>query len=55
MRFGAPYMFWLLWLVPLLAAFFLYAFRKKRKTLARFAQVEMIRRMTGGISRLMAR
>ena len=51
MRFGAPHMFWLLWLVPLLAAFFLYAFRKKRKTLARFAQVEMIRRMTGGISR----
>jgi Ca-activated chloride channel family protein len=44
-------MFWLLWLVPLLAGFFLYAFRKKRKAMARFAQVEMIRRMTVSISR----
>jgi Ca-activated chloride channel family protein len=51
MRFGAPQFLWLLWLVPVLAGFFLYAFRKKRRTLARFAQVEMIRRMTGGISR----
>jgi Ca-activated chloride channel family protein len=51
MRFGAPHMFWLLWLVPLLAAFFVYAFRKKRKAMARFAQVEMLRRMTGSISR----
>lgn len=51
MRFGAPYMFWLLWLVPLLAGFFLYAFRKKRRAMARFAQVEMLRRMTGSISR----
>jgi Ca-activated chloride channel family protein len=51
MRFGAPYMFWLLWLVPLLAGFFLYAFRKKRRAMARFAHVEMLRRMTGSISR----
>jgi len=51
MRFGAPHMFWLLWFLPVLAGFFLYAFRKKSKTLARFAQVEMIRRMTDGISR----
>lgn len=51
MRFGAPQMFWLLWLIPLLAGFFLYAFRKKRKAMARFAQVEMIRRMSVSISR----
>jgi Ca-activated chloride channel family protein len=44
-------MFWLLWLIPLLAGFFVYAFRKKRRTLARFAQVEMLKRMTAGISR----
>jgi len=44
-------MFWLFWLIPLLAGFFLYAIGKKRRTLARFAQVEMIRRMTDGISR----
>src|SRR3954462_6670893 len=51
MRFGSPHMFWLFWLIPLLAGFFLYAIGKKRRTLARFAQVEMIRRMTDGISR----
>ena len=51
MRFASPHMFWLFWLIPLLAGFFIYAFRKKRKTLARFAQVEMLRRMTDGISR----
>jgi Ca-activated chloride channel family protein len=44
-------MFWLFWVLPVLAGFFLYAFRKKSKTLARFAQVEMIRRMSHGISR----
>jgi Ca-activated chloride channel family protein len=51
MRFAAPEMFWLFWLVPVLAAFFLYAFAKKRKTLARFAQVEMLKKMTHSISR----
>ena len=51
MRFASPHMFWLFWLLPLLAGFFLYAFRKKSKTLARFAQVEMLKRMTDGISR----
>lgn len=51
MRFAAPHMFWLLWLIPLLAAFYIYAFRKKGRTLRRFANVEMLKRMTDGISR----
>ncbi|MDB5103034.1 MAG: hypothetical protein JWP91_723 [Fibrobacteres bacterium] len=51
MRFASPDMFWLFWLVPLLAGFFIYAFRKKARTLARFAQVDMLKRMTVGISR----
>jgi Ca-activated chloride channel homolog len=51
MRFATPQAFWLLFLIPLLAGFFIYAFRKKSKTLARFAQVEMLKRMTDGISR----
>src|SRR5690606_39747524 len=51
MRFASPEMFWLLWLIPLLAGFFIYAYRKKTRTLKRFAQVEMLKRMTGGISR----
>lgn len=51
MRFASPGMFWLFWSIPLLAGFFIYAYRKKGKTLARFAQVEMLKRMTDGISR----
>lgn len=46
MRFAAPQYFWLLCTLPLLAGFFLYAYRKKRNTLLRFAQVEMLKRMT---------
>ncbi len=51
MRFAAPHMFWLMLVLPVLAGFFLYAFRKKGRTLRRFAQVEMLKRMTDGISR----
>lgn len=46
MRFATPEAFWLLLSLPLLAGFFLYAYRKKRNTLLRFAQVEMLKRMT---------
>ena len=38
-------------LIPLLTGFFIYAYRKKGRTLRRFAQVEMLKRMTDGISR----
>jgi Ca-activated chloride channel homolog len=51
MRFASPNAFWLLFLIPMLAAFFVYAYRKKGRTLRRFAQVEMLKRMTDGISR----
>lgn len=50
MRFATPENFWLLASLPLLAGFFLYAFRKKRNTLRRFAQVEMLKRMTENFS-----
>ena len=51
MRFATPQAFWLMLIIPLLAGFFIYAFQKKGKTLRRFAQVEMLKRMTDGISR----
>ncbi len=50
MRFGSPQSLWLLLLLPIMAGFFLYAYRRKRKTLQRFAQVEMLRKMTDQIS-----
>ncbi len=50
MRFGSPTSFWLLLALPLLAAFFLYAIRRKRRMLRRFAEVEMLRKMSQNIS-----
>ncbi len=51
MRFGSPFSFWLLLAIPLLFGFFLYAFRRKRKMLKRFADVEMLKKMSQNISR----
>lgn len=50
MRFASPQSFWLLLSLPLLAGFFLYAYRKKRNTLLRFAQIDMLKRMTENYS-----
>lgn len=51
MKFGAPHFFWLLFILPVLAGFYLYAFNSKRKALRRFAQVEMLSRLMDRISR----
>lgn len=53
MRFGDIHMLWLLVLVPLLAIFLAWAFSRKAALLRRFAQVEMLKRLTEGISRPM--
>lgn len=50
-RLGRPESLWLLWLVPLLAAFFIYAFGARKRLLARFAAPEMVSRLTAGLSR----
>ncbi len=51
MRFGAPHYAWLLFLLPILAGFYLYAFRKKRKAMERFVRIDMLKRLIGRISR----
>lgn len=48
---GRPEALWLLWLVPLLAAFHLWSFRTRSRLLRRFASREMIGRLTTGVSR----
>ena len=50
MRFGNSAALWLLLLVPLLGGFFAWAFWRKTVLLRRFAEVEMLRRMTAGTS-----
>lgn len=50
-RIGSPDSLWLLWLVPALVAFYVYAFRKKTVLLRRFASPEMLERLMSGVSR----
>lgn len=42
---------WLLWLVPALGLFYLYAFRARRRLLLRFASRPMLQRLASGVSR----
>jgi Ca-activated chloride channel family protein len=42
---------WWLWLVPAVAAFYVYAFRTKARLLARFASHQMLVRLTAGVRR----
>ncbi len=51
MKFGALEYFWLFISIPVLIGFYLYAFRKKRKALERFAQLEMLKKLIGRISK----
>ncbi|MCP3961175.1 MAG: VWA domain-containing protein [bacterium] len=48
---GSTESLWLLWLVPAIFAFYVYAFRTKTRLLRRFASAEMLERLTAGVSR----
>ena len=50
MRFAEPQLLWLLALVPLLGMFFAWAVWRKTRLLHRFAEPEMLRRLTAGTS-----
>jgi Ca-activated chloride channel family protein len=50
-RVGDTDSLWLLWLVPALFAFYVYAFRTRTRLLRRFAAAEMVERLTAGVSR----
>ncbi len=51
MRIGRPESLWLLWLVPVAAVFYLYAFRRKARLLERFASARLLPRLAAGASR----
>ena len=51
MSFGTPTYFHLLWLLPLLILFYLWAFRRKRRALALFGNPELMGKMTATTSR----
>ena len=51
MSFGAPIYFHLLWLLPLLIAFYVWAFRRKRRALSIFGNPELMGKMTATTSR----
>ncbi len=49
-RIADPRQLWLLWLVPALAAFFVYVARSRRLRLARFASATLLPRLTARLS-----
>jgi len=51
MSFDAPTYFHLLWLLPLLILFYMWAFRRKRRALALFGNPELMGKMTATTSR----
>ncbi len=51
LRFGHQIFLQLLWLIPLLVLFYVMAFRWKRQALARFGNLELIKKLTQSISR----
>ena len=50
MKLGNPYFLSLLWIVPALLIFYLWAFRKKRALVEQFVSAELKERLLGGIS-----
>jgi Ca-activated chloride channel family protein len=50
MRLGDARLLWLLFVAPIVALGYVFFFRTRRRLLARLGQVEMIRRMTAGVS-----
>jgi Ca-activated chloride channel family protein len=46
MRFGNPEYFWLLLALPLLVGFFIWAYQRKQRALGRFAQMQLVRKLT---------
>jgi Ca-activated chloride channel family protein len=50
-RFGFVHLLYLLLLIPAMIAFFVYAFRRKRKSLALFGNLDLIKLLTASVSR----
>ena len=51
LQVGHPEALWLLWVVPLVLAFDIWVFRKKRRQLKRFASIETLGKLLSGVSR----
>lgn len=50
MRFAAPDYLWLLLALPVLAALFVLAFRRRRRALERFGDLRLVERLAGSVS-----
>lgn len=46
MRFGSPEYFWLLFLIPVFIAFFIWAYQHKKGALAKFASLSLIKKIS---------
>ncbi|MDB9787156.1 VWA domain-containing protein, partial [Bacteriovoracaceae bacterium] len=50
MRFGNPHFLWMLWLIPLIAVFFIWGFRRKQTLIDRFIAPELKERLLACVS-----
>ncbi|MCK5734318.1 MAG: BatA domain-containing protein, partial [Candidatus Latescibacteria bacterium] len=50
MRFAEPTAFHLLWLIPILIVFYLVAFRRKKRAMALFGELALMRALTESVS-----
>ena len=51
LRFAETYYFHLLWLVPVLILFFVYAFRARRQAMQQFGNLLLLQKLAAGVSR----
>lgn len=51
LRFAETYYFHLLWLVPVLVLFFVYAFRARRQAMQQFGNLLLLQKLAAGVSR----
>ncbi len=51
MKFAAPHLLWLLWIIPLLAFFLWQAWRRKQYLISQFVQSRLLNSLTIGVSK----
>ncbi len=51
MKFGSPQFLWLFWLIPAIILFYIISFRRKKKILQAFGNLELMEKLTPTVSR----
>ena len=49
-RLGNPTILWALWVIPLLAVFYIYVFKSKERLMKQFAELQLLSRITSSVN-----